>query len=208
MAPALSTNLTRIYRNQNVKLNFIGSGKEMKVFTKIVAIFLLLASAFLLPAGAESKNSEVLAEIDQQKITKADFSAYLGLFKDQDKYQATTAAARGKLLNNLIDRTLLLEEARKQGYFEAPELKKHGSLNSIEHETIVLRKLLTDRISRPATIDDATVNTYLKTHSNLTFEQAQEKLTSERQLQLFQELMQNLKKERTIIIHKDALKNI
>ncbi|MEA3333062.1 MAG: SurA N-terminal domain-containing protein [Pseudomonadota bacterium] len=180
----------------------------MKVFTKIIAIFLLVAFIFLLPAGAESKGSEVLAEIDNQKITKSDFTAYLNLFKDQSKYKATTVAARKKLLNNLIDRTLLLEEARKQGYFEAPELKKHGSLNSIEHETIVLRKLLTDRISRPATIDDKTVNTYLKTHTNLTFEQAQEKLTSERQLLLFQELMQNLKKERTIIIHQDALKNI
>ena len=180
----------------------------MKVFTKIAAIFLLVTFIFILPAGAETTGSEVLAEIDNQKITKADFTAYLGLFKDQDKYQPTTTAAREKLLNNLIDRTLLLEEARKQGYFEAPELKKHGSLNSTEHETIVLRKLLTDRISRPATIDDATVNTYLKTHAHLTFEQAQEKLTSKRQLQLFQELMQNLKKERTIIIHQENLKNI
>ena len=180
----------------------------MKVFTKIVAISLLVAFIFILPAGAETKGSEVMAEIDSQKITKADFTAYLGLFKDQGKYQPTTAAAREKLLNNLIDRTLLLEEARKKGYFNAPELKKHGSLNSTEHETIVLRQLLTDRISRPATINDATVNTYLKTHTNLTFEQAQEKLTSKRQLQLFQELMQSLKKERTIIIHRENLKNI
>ncbi len=180
----------------------------MKIFTKIVAISLLIAFIFLPPAGAETKDSEVLAKIDDQKITKADFTAYLSLFKDNGQYQAVTAAAREKLLNNLIDRTLLLEEARKQGYFNAPELKKHGSLNSIEHETIVLRQLLTDRISRPATIDDNTVNTYLKTHTNLTFEQALEKLTSERQLQLFQTLMQNLKKERTIIIHQENLKNI
>ncbi|MEA3348295.1 MAG: SurA N-terminal domain-containing protein [Pseudomonadota bacterium] len=182
----------------------------MKIFTltKIVAVSLLLISAFLLPAGAESKGSEILAEIDGQKITRADFTAYLSLFKDQGKYQPTTTAAREKLLNNLIDRTLLLEEARKQGYFNAPELKKHGSLNSTEHETIVLRKFLTDRISRPATIDDKTVSTYLETQTNLTFKQAQEKLTSERQLQLFQELMQNLKKERKIIIHQENLKNI
>ncbi len=180
----------------------------MKVFTKIFAISLLVAFIFLLPAGAESKNSDVLAEIDQQKITKADFTAYLCLFKDQGKYQPTTVAARKKLLNNLINRTLLLEEARKQGYFEAPELKTHGSLNSTEHETIVLRKFLTDRVSRPTTIDDKTVNTYLETHTKLTFKQAQEKLTSKRQLQLFQELMQNLKKERTIIIHQENLKNI
>ena len=180
----------------------------MKIFTKIVAISLLIAFIFLLPAGAETKSSEVLAEIDGRKLTKADFTAYLNLFKDQSKYQPTTAAAREKLLNNLIDRTLLLEEARKKGYFNAPELKKHGSLNSIEHETIVLRQLLTDRISRPATIDDNTVNTYLETHTNLTFKQAQEKLTSERQLQLFQALMQDLKKERKIIIHRENLKNI
>ena len=180
----------------------------MKTFIKIITISLLVTFIFLLPAGAETKKSEVLAEIDSQKITKADFTAYLNLFNDQTKYQASTAAAREKLLNNLIDRTLLLEEARKQGYFEAPELKKHGSLNSTEHETIVLRQLLTDRVSRPATIDDKTVNAYLENHSNLTFKQAQEKLTRKRQLELFQELMQSLKKERKIIIHQESLKNI
>ena len=180
----------------------------MKISTKIVVLSLFAFLIFILPARAEPKSPEILAKIDNQTITKADFTAYLSLFKDQSKYQPTTSAARGKLLNNLIDRTLLLEEARKQGYFEAPELKKHGSLNSIEHETIVLRQLLTDRISRPATIDDATVNTYLTTHPNLTFKQAQEKLTSERQQKLFHKLMQNLKKDRTILIHRENLKQL
>ena len=180
----------------------------MKIFIKIVAISLFAACIFFQPVRAETKSSEVLAEIDNQTITKADFTAYLGLFKNQSKYQPTTAPAREKLLNNLIDRTLLLEEARKQGYFNAPELKKHGSLNSIEHETIVLRQLLTDRVSRPATVDDATVNTYLETHANLTFKQAREKLTSQRQQQLFKELMQELKKERSITIYQKNLVNL
>ena len=156
-------------------------------------------------SGFEAGNTELLATIDEQWITREDFNNYLKLFKNPGSFSQSNPETREKLLNNLIDRTLLLEEARKQGYFEAPELKKHTSLNSIEHETIVLRQLLTDRISRPATINDVTVNTYLETHTNLTFKQAQEKLTSERQRQLFQELMQELKKERTIIIHRKSL---
>lgn len=170
-------------------------------------LLLVLLLANVVPGDAAGKN-ELLATIDQQQITQEEFNKYLKLFKNSESFSQTNPETRKKYLENLINRTLLLEEARKQGYFDAPELKKHGSLNSIEHETIVLRQLLTDRISRPATIDDTTVNTYLETRANLTFKQAQEKLTSERQLELFQELMKKLKKERIIIIHQENLKEM
>ena len=176
----------------------------MKKATGRVLIILFVSLVFCLSAGigeTEETSSKVLATIDEIKITQADFEAYLDLFKDQSKYRPTTPAAREKLLNNLIERTLLLDEAKKKGYFEADDLKKHGSLNSRERETMVLRQFLTDRVSRPATIDDSTVKNYLETHPGLTFEQAQEKLTSERQLEIYKELMQELKRDREITIH-------
>ncbi len=166
----------------------------------LLLLFIMLLSN--VAAGFELRENEILATIDQQQITLVDFNKYLELFKNPGNFCQSDLETRKKHLDNLINRTLLLEEARAKGYFKAPELKKHGSLNSSEHETIVLRQFLTDKVSRPATIDDATVNTYLTTHPNLKFKQAQEKLTSERQQKLFKELMQELKKERTIIIHR------
>ena len=147
----------------------------------------------------------LLAEIDEHSITGADFNRYLALFKKGDQKHSGTPALREHQLNNLINRILLLDEADKQGYFKDDKLKKHSSLNTSEHETIVLRQFLTDKISRPATINDADLNTYLKTHPQINPEQAREQLTSKRQQQLFQKMMHDLKKEHNIVIHHENL---
>ncbi len=176
-----------------------------KQFGLFLLIVLLLANV---TPGVAAGKAKLLATIDQQQISRAKFNKYLKLFKNSGIFSQIDPETRKKHLENLINRIVLLEEAHAEGYFETPELKKHGSLNSVEHETIVLRQLLTDRISRPATIDDKIVSTYLKTHTNLTFKQAQEKLTSERQLQLFQELMLKLKKKHSIKIYQENLNQI
>ncbi len=147
----------------------------------------------------------LLAEIDEHNITGADFNRYLALFKNGDQKHSGTPALRERQIKNLINRILLLDEAAKLGYFKDDKLKKHSSLNTSEHETIVLRQFLTDKISRPATIDDADLNTYLETHPQIEPEQAREQLTSKRQQQLFQKMMHDLKKEHNIVIHHENL---
>ncbi len=147
----------------------------------------------------------LLAEIDENNITGADFNRYLALFKNGDQKHSGTPALRERQIKNLINRILLLDEAAKLGYFKDDKLKKHSSLNTSEHETIVLRQFLTDKISRPATINDADLNTYLETHPQIEPEQAREQLTSKRQQQLFQKMMHDLKKEHNIVIHHENL---
>ncbi len=156
-------------------------------------------------AAAVAPENILLAEIDKQKITGADFNQYLALFKNNDQEHSESPALRERQIKNLINRILLLEEARKQDYFKDEKLRKHGSLDPIEHETIVLRQFLTDKISRPATIDETELKTYLKDHPHISHEQAQEQLTSKRQQQLFQKLMHNLQKEHKIVIHRENL---
>jgi hypothetical protein len=170
------------------------------ILTLIISCVSLFIPGSSAAAASESK-PKVLATIDKTKITQTDFDNYLDMFDTKSSYRPTTPAARTKLLNHLIDRMLLIEEARKSGYFEDDELKKHSSLNRTEHETMVLRKLLIDRISRPATVADPTVNIYLETHPDLTFKQAQEKLIGKRQHQLYKKLMQKLRKGRKITIY-------
>ncbi len=184
---------------------FAAGSLPIKKTTRLIMITLFISFVSLIVANSgiaanTAKKSKVLAKIDKIKITQADFDAYLDMFDAKSKYRPTTPAARTKLLNHLINRILLIEEARKSGYFEDEELKKHSSLSSTELETMVLRKLLIDKISRPATIADPAVNIYLETHPDLTFKQAQKKLIGERQQQLYDKLMQKLRKERKIVI--------
>jgi len=162
-------------------------------------------SAIQKTTAAVAPKDILLAEIDGQKITGADFNQYLSLFKNNDQGHSASPALRERQIKNLINRILLLEEARKQGYFKNEDLKKHGSLDPIEHETIVLRQFLTDKISQPATIDETELKTYLETHSQFSSEQAREQLTSKRQQQLFQELMHDLQKVHKIVIFRENL---
>jgi len=177
----------------------------MKKTTRLIMITFFISFGLLIAANSgiaanSAKKSKVLAKIDKIKITQADFDAYLSMFEAKSKYRPTTPAARTKLLNHMIDRILLLEEARKSGYFEDEELKKHGSLSKAERETMVLRKLLIDRIAKPATIADPTVTIYREKHPDLTFKQAQKKLIGERQQQLYEKLREKIRKGRKIVI--------
>ncbi len=200
----------------------------MKSFIKLAAISIAIIFAIYFfstqtlaptsPKSAEVKTppttstaaSEnlLLAEIDQQKITGADYNRYLKLFKDSGHDQPVNPAIRELQIKNLINRILLLQEARKQGYFEDKELEKHGSLNQSERETLVLRKFLTDKVSRPATIAEDELDTYLKAHPNYSAEAAREQLTTGRQQQIFLKLMQDLKDGHHIVIHHENLKQL
>ncbi len=147
----------------------------------------------------------LLAEIDGRKVTGADLKNYLGLFKGPEAELPTGAEARKKLIRHLIDRELLLDEARKEGYFKLDELKKHGSLNQVERQTIALRAFLTDKISRPATPDAAAVEALRRKQPDLDPKAAREKLARQNQLELFHQMMTRLQQEHQVIIHHDAL---
>ena len=147
----------------------------------------------------------LLAEIDGRPVTGTDLKKYLGLFKESEMVWPAKPETREKLINHLIDRELLLEAARKQGYFKIDELKKHGHLQPSECETIALRAFLNDKIARPATPDQAAITNYRKQHPDLSAKQAREKLASARQIELFKNLMASLKKEHKIVIHRENL---
>ncbi|MBW1646036.1 MAG: hypothetical protein JRJ56_06895 [Deltaproteobacteria bacterium] len=151
------------------------------------------------PAGHDA--DKVLATIDDRPLTEADFAAYLKLFAGDPRFRADTPAARKKMLQHLIDRTLLLEYARKKGYDRQETLKKHGSLSQQEKETIILRQLLNDEISAKVKVDEKAIASYHRQHPRLTAPQAREQWTSERQQELFRTLMGKLRRQHRIVIH-------
>ena len=197
----------------------------MKQFLKSVfPLFLLLLPALFLsacdsgPTGAKKDEAAasktaaatipdqvLLAEIDGQPVTGADLKEYLGLFKGEQARLPEKLENRLQLVQHLVDRKLLLEAAEKAGYAKLDELKKHGSLNPSERETIILRAFLTDKISRPATPDDAELAAYREKHPGLDPKKAREALAAAKQKQLFRQLMAELRKGRKIVIQQENL---
>ena len=168
----------------------------------VICIFtLLLAITLWLPKPASTGEQQALGTIDGQPITSSDFQNYLKLFDNDPRFRPDTAEAKKKLLEHLIDRTILLQYAKEHDYLKLKELQKHQSLNQQEKDTIILRQLLTDKISNQANCSEDEIKTYQKTHPHLSPKLAKERLTSQKQQKLFKTFMDRLKKEHTIIIH-------
>ena len=169
---------------------------------QISLFFLFLAIIILnLPGKVIAAKQKVLATIDGQAITSSDFQNYLKLFDNDPRFRPDTAEARKKLLEHLINRTILIQYAKEQGYFERQELQKHQSLDQQEKDTIALRQLLTDKISNQVHCSEDEIKTYQKAHPQLSTKLAKEQLTSQKQQKLFKTFIDQLKKEHTIIIH-------
>ena len=168
----------------------------------ISLLFIFLGIIILnLPGKSMAAKQKVLATIDSQAITSSDFQNYLKLFDNNPKFRPDTAEAKKKLLEHLIDRTILLQYAKEHNYLKLKELQNHQSLNQQEKDTIVLRQLLTDKISNQVNCSEDEIKTYQKTHPQLSTKLAKEQLTSQKQLKLFKTFMDQLKKEHTIIIN-------
>jgi len=170
-----------------------------KTITTII-IFSLMIFIFN-PGKVAGNDHQALATIDGQAITSSDFQNYLKLFDNDPRFRPDTAEAKKKLLEHLIDRTILLQYAKEHDYLKLKELQNHQSLNQQEKDTIILRQLLTDKISNQVNCSEDEIKTYQKTHPQLSAKLAKEQLTSQKQQKLFKTFMDQLKKEHTIIIH-------
>lgn len=172
-------------------------------FTLVV----ILTVTLMLPGMSLSADEQALATIDGQPITSSDFQKYLKLFADDSRYRPETPAARTKLLGHLIDRTILLQYAKEHDYLKLKELQNHQSLNQQEKDTIILRQLLTDKISNQVHCSEAEIEAYRKGHPKLSPRLAKEQLTSQKQQELFKAFMGQLKKEHAIIIGQKNLEH-
>jgi hypothetical protein len=172
----------------------------MKQLTIATTIFLLLTIIFF-SGESVGDNQQVMATIDGQPVTSTDFQTYLKLFDNNSKFRPDTAEAKKKLLEHLINRTILLQYAKDHDYLKLKELQKHKSLNQQEKDTIILRQLLTDKISNQVKCPQDEIAAYQKANPKLSPKLAKEQLISQKQQTLFKTFMDQQKKEHTIIIH-------
>jgi hypothetical protein len=161
---------------------------------------LLGASVSAAPPGNADK---IVAVINDRPITAGEFTAFLDLFGSEPAYQINHPADRQRLLGNFIDRLVLLDAARKEGYFDLPEIKKHAHLSAESKETIVLSRFLRDRVTTVSQPTNAEIAAYQAAHADLTAAAARDRLTSQRQQERFTELMQTLKADYRIKITDD-----
>ena len=178
-------------------------GSAPRHFLFLLFIILIGAGSFTPGQAAQNK---VLAGIDGKKITRKDFDAYLALFKGNPRYLPRTQEDKKRLLQHLIDRMILLEAAKKEGYFKQKILKKHPSLTEVEKETFILRAYLMDHVSKKVTVTSSEVVAYQKLHPDTSSKEARELLIAKRQKVLFAVLMKQLKTGRKIRIYSETIK--
>ena len=172
----------------------------MKKTISTLIIFSLMIFIFF-PGSVTGNDQKILATIDGKPITSSNFQNYLKLFDNNPRFRPDTAEARKKLLEHLIDRTILLQYAKENNYLKLKEVQRHKSLNQEEKDTIILRQLLTDKISNQVHCSEDEIKAYQKDNPKLSAKLAKEKLTSQKQQALFKTFMDRLKKEHTIIIN-------
>jgi len=164
-------------------------------------VFLILA--MVLPVAAAG--NKILAEIDGMKLTQKDFDAYLALFKGNARYMPKTLEDKKRMLAHFIDRTLLLQAAKKEGYEKLDVLKKHPVVDKVEEETIILRAYLQDHVSKKVSVSPEEVAAYRKAHPGVKAEKAKELLAARQQKILFDKLMERLRADHTIKVYPENL---
>jgi peptidyl-prolyl cis-trans isomerase C len=114
-----------------------------------IACMLLIACA--LPACHRKAEGQTVAVVNNQEITAADLNAELS---NSAATSGDTKAARAAALQNLINRKLLVEQARSDGLDKSPEfLNQQRKLNDeLLINMLVSRKLNTSQVPSPEEI--------------------------------------------------------
>ncbi|WP_279243344.1 peptidyl-prolyl cis-trans isomerase [Candidatus Litorirhabdus singularis] len=105
----------------------MSKGNTQPAATLLVAgaiVGILLASTGVLESNPNTPAKEVLAQVNNERIDKAEYLAYLDLLA-RDKRNAMTSADRRHLLDRLIEEKLLLQRAVEIGVpFSDPTVRK------------------------------------------------------------------------------------
>jgi hypothetical protein len=97
-----------------------------------VALLILVAGSM---AGCGGKKAEVLATVGKQTVTTKDFELAIANLPANYKVLAESYSGKHKILDNLVKKALLVQEAEKRGYPQKAEIKtriKNGMLKATE----------------------------------------------------------------------------
>jgi peptidyl-prolyl cis-trans isomerase C len=96
-------------------------------------------------------NSKVLATVNGDKITEADFQAELAGKPESYQKMASTPEGKKMMLDRLVERRLLMQTAKKEGVTENPEIEKR--LQAYK-ERLVIEELRKKVVPAPGQMND------------------------------------------------------
>ncbi len=127
-----------------------------KVLTVVLCATLFVCQADVMAAGSKSKTSrkggEVLAEVNGSTITKADLNLELGNLPEHLKSMAETPQGRRDMVESMVIRELILQQAAKEGLDKDAEIVK--TLRDIKKRLIV-ESFLKRKVETGAQVSDA-----------------------------------------------------
>jgi peptidyl-prolyl cis-trans isomerase C len=167
------------------------------------------------------KEGEYLARINKATISAEDVNKEFSLLPPEIRQMYMTADGMGSLLDELIKKEVLYQEALKRGYDKKPDfaeqVREFNKRLMIEH-------LLSDEIEDKAVVSDAEVKEFYDTNresfvrevpgedktETIEFERVEDlirdRLVAEQQRAVFETYIETLKEKADIDIDREALK--
>jgi peptidyl-prolyl cis-trans isomerase C len=134
---------------------------------KLFGLSIILAAVLVLFPGCNGKeksedNSKVLAMVNGEKITQADFDAELAGKPDNFRRMVENPEGKKMMLNRLIERKLIMQTAEKEGVSNSPDIQKR--VDAFKERVIMeeMRKKLT--VAQPA--NDQDLQAYYDQHKD------------------------------------------
>jgi hypothetical protein len=190
---------------------------------KILLFSLILFQLNQLYAISENSNSgvklkqhskTVIATIDGNPIYLSDYEEFVNLFKKRPK----TIEDKLNMLNNLINRRILIEDAREKGYFNRKDTKKNfkkhkfldkSNKDKTYEETIVLREYFIENVSKKVKVSKKEIEDFIAKHKgykSISKVDAKDMIAFGKEKKIFAELLQKLRANKKIVIFKQNLK--
>lgn len=122
-------------------------------------------------AGKKDSGGQVLAEVNGTKITTGDFNTELEMLPPYLKPMSATAEGKRKLLENMVLRELILQQAKKDGVDSSPEVAQ--KLEDLK-KRVVVEAYLKKKVEDQSTLSDEEIKKF--------YEQNKEKFRSGEQV--------------------------
>lgn len=127
---------------------------------KRIAIW-VIPLLILLAGCSKDSDNRVLARVNETKITAADLEREIEQLPLHSRTMLQSAQAQEKLLDEMIKRELLVQEADKRKLASQPEIRARLEEN---RRTILLNALLTQEIRDKIKIEESEVRSYFDKH--------------------------------------------
>ena len=168
--------------------------------TAVAAIqALLITFFFTLSASAYSEN--IVASLDDKNVTVEMLTTYVEDVAGQD-YQNWLGDKDGlrKLADFYINRTLLLEYAKKQVKEDDTLVKNHTG-RSVDNDVMLLTSLLKTEVQDKVDIAEDQVHAYMTKNQIMSDKQARQELETEQKNELMGQLIEKVRVGHQIIYY-------